>query len=58
MSGGVRYRGPVTLSLNAFNRWLEEISQFRGGPAEHIKIFGKPRVRVPVERQMPNEADL
>lgn len=25
---------------------------------QHIKLFGKPRVRVPVERQLPNEADL
>lgn len=56
MSGGVRYPNPYApISREAFNDWLRSWPE---SLASHIALFGKPRVRVPVERQVPNEADL
>lgn len=47
---------PSRMALDEFRRWIWET------PVEaqrlRIRLHGKPRVRVPVERQVPNEADL
>lgn len=49
-------RDPTRMALDEFRRWIYET------PKEYqelrARLYGKPRVRVPVERQTPNEADL
>jgi hypothetical protein len=47
-------------SATSFNEWLRTAGFCPGlyDIRDHIKMFGKPIVRVPVERQVPNEADL
>ncbi len=58
MSGSLRTtpRSDV-MTKEAFCEWLKWFQS-----PEHLRasisLFGKPRVRVPAERQMPNEADL
>lgn len=45
------------ISARSFNDWLRNFytpEQF----SLHVRNHGKPIVRVPVERQTPNEADL
>ena len=56
MSGGIPtydYHKPISQAhfLELIRYWPEEL-------ASRIKWFGKPRVRVKAERQVPNEADL
>lgn len=43
------------MTSEVFNEWLKDWPE---SVRAHIALFGKPRVRVPVERQTPNEADL
>lgn len=58
MSGIPSYgmRDPTRMALDEFRRWLYEIPE--EAQQLRIRLYGKPRVRVPVERQVPNEADL
>lgn len=44
------------MTLEEFAHWLRAMSD--EGIRTSIQIWGKPRVRVPVVRQTPNEADL
>lgn len=56
MSGGFRYGGdPRRMAVEQFRYWLSELPEQRDA---FVKMWGKPIVRVPVERQTPNEADL
>jgi hypothetical protein len=45
----------TAMTQEAFTRWLDDVGPYID---THIKRYGKPRVRVPVQRQTPNEADL
>lgn len=49
-------RDPTRMALDEWKRWICEIPE--DAQRLRIRIYGKPRVRVPVERQVPNEADL
>lgn len=57
MSAGIRFGGdPRRMALEHFKYWLrEEAAESR---ESFVRLYGKPIVRVPVERQVPNEADL
>lgn len=56
MSGGFRYNGsPQRMALESFKDWLCEMPESREA---FVRLWGKPIVRVPAERQVPNEADL
>ena len=59
MSGGINYGSgsPFVMTKDAFLAWLRElpIDPLTGKPYPQP---WRPRVRVPVERQTPNEADL
>lgn len=46
----------AAMTKSEFKDWLERTSE--GYRAQMERWYGKPRVRVPVERQVPNEADL
>ena len=43
------------MTQEAFTQWLRDAGPYVD---TYIKMWGKPRVRVPVPRQTPNEADL
>lgn len=43
------------MTQEAFNEWLRMMGPHADS---HIRLWGKPRVRVPAPRQTPNEADL
>lgn len=56
MTGRPTFGSPIrTYAKDEFVAWLRDWPE---GVKEHIRIYGKPVVRVPVERQTPNEADL
>jgi len=58
MSGGIRYGGHFrSWTVDEFREWLNSFSRPES-IRDSIAICGKPRVRVPVDRQVPNEADL
>jgi len=55
---GPRIGAPSTgaMTREAFVEWFRWFTseQYQN----YLRLHGKPRVRVPVERQTPNEADL
>lgn len=56
MSGGpARLPDTQTMTKEAFLSWARE---FPDSLQVRLRLYGKPRVRVQVERQTPNEADL
>lgn len=44
------------MALDDFLWWLQTVPQEMR--ETRVRLYGKLRVRVPVERQVPNEADL
>lgn len=50
--------GPMQFpTRESFTEWLKFFSHPETWEI-HVAMYGKPRVRVAVERQIPNEADL